>query len=153
MPTTGANAKKPARSGLFHEVGETQAARALILADRRLLWRAALFLWKMPLSAIESITLWAVLKASEALALSPAWTALSTPLMAVRNFERSAELAAFSLTSWRTRLRPEAMRTVFLALDADAMILWPRRCSTPRHVAAGTASHPTKASWLESRRV
>ena len=38
---------------------ESQAAavaRALTLADRRLLSRAALFLWKMPLSAIVSST-------------------------------------------------------------------------------------------------
>jgi len=39
----------------------------------------------------------------------------------VRNFERRAELAALSLTSWRARLRPEAIRTVFLALEEVAM--------------------------------
>ena len=58
-----------------------QAASALTLADRRLLWRAALFLWKMPLSATESITLWACLNSSAALALSPATTAFCTFLI------------------------------------------------------------------------
>ncbi len=44
--------------------------------------------------------------------------------MTVRNFERSAVLAAFSFTSWRARLRPEAMRTVFfLALVEVAMLV------------------------------
>jgi hypothetical protein len=57
------------------------------------------------------------------LALSPAATAFCTFLTTVRNFERSAVLAALSLTSWRARLRPEAMRTVFfLALDEVAML-------------------------------
>ena len=59
---------------------------------------------------------------SVALALSPAVTAFCTFLITVRNFERSAVLAALSLTSWRARLRPEARRTVFfLALDEVAM--------------------------------
>ena len=37
---------------------QAASASALTLADRRLFWRAALFLWKMPLSATESMTLW-----------------------------------------------------------------------------------------------
>src|SRR5205814_3543800 len=76
----------------------------------------------MPLSATESMTGWALLKSSAALALSPALTAFCTFLMTVRNFERRAVLAAFSFTSWRTRLRPDAMRTVFfLALEEVAV--------------------------------
>src|ERR1041384_2206631 len=99
-------------------IGDQAAAvaSALTLADRRLLWRAALFLWNRPLSATESITLCADLNSSVALSLSPEATAFWTFLITVRNLERSAVLAAFSLTSWRTRLRPDAMRTVFLAL-------------------------------------
>src|SRR5690606_14129436 len=46
------------------------AARALTLADRRLLSRAALFLWKMPLSATVSTMDWALANSSVALALS-----------------------------------------------------------------------------------
>jgi hypothetical protein len=37
--------------------------------------------------------------------LSPASIALRTALMAVRNFERSAELCEFALAAWRARLR------------------------------------------------
>jgi hypothetical protein len=48
---------------------QAASASALTLADRRLLWRAALFLWNMPLSATESITLWAALKSSDRLGL------------------------------------------------------------------------------------
>ena len=78
----------------------------------------------MPLSATESITLWAVLKRSAALALSPEATAFCTFLTTVRNLERSAVFAALSLTSWRARLRPDAMRTVFfLALEEVAIVL------------------------------
>jgi hypothetical protein len=93
------------------------------LADRRLLWRAALFLWKMPLSATESMTDCAAWNSSVAFALSPLMTAYWTFFTTVRNFERREVLAAFSLTSWRTRLRPDAMRTVFfLALEEVAML-------------------------------
>jgi ferredoxin len=94
------------------------SGEALTLAARRLFRRAALFLWKMPLSATESITLWADLKRSAALALSPPATAFCTFLTTVRKRERSEVLAALSTTSWRARLRPEARRTVFfLALE------------------------------------
>jgi len=74
-------------------------ASAFTLAAKRLLWRAALFLWKMPLSATESITGWAVLSSSAALALSPVSTAFCTFLITVRKCERSAVLAALSLVS------------------------------------------------------
>ena len=53
------------------------ATNALTLADNRLLWRAALFLWNRPLSATESITDWADLNSSAAFALSPATTSFS----------------------------------------------------------------------------
>jgi hypothetical protein len=70
----------------------------------------------------ESITDCAALKSSAALVLSPAVTAFCTFLTTVRNFERSAVLAALRCTSWRARLRPEAMRTVFfLAFAVVAM--------------------------------
>src|SRR5690349_8512677 len=104
----GGHEKRPALRAFFISPWEPpcQAAaaeeasdKALTLAARRLFWRAALFLWKMPLSATESITLWAALKTSAALAASPAITAFCTFLTAVRNFERSAVLAAFSFTS------------------------------------------------------
>lgn len=42
-------------------VGQNQAI-ALMAADRRLLWRAALFLWMIFLSAMESTTLVDLLK-------------------------------------------------------------------------------------------
>jgi hypothetical protein len=86
-----------------------------------------LFLWNKPLSAMESITLCADLNRSVALALSPVSTAFCTFFTAVRNFERSEVLCAFSFTSWRARLRPEARRTIFfLALVEVAMLrrLW-----------------------------
>jgi len=50
---------------------------------------------------------------SVALALSPPRTAFSTFLTAVRYLERSEVFAALILTSWRTRLRPEASRGFF----------------------------------------
>ena len=43
-------------SRLFSFGERIQAESALICALRRLLWRAALFLWMMPLSAIRSMT-------------------------------------------------------------------------------------------------
>src|SRR5690349_20695018 len=100
-PFGGSNEKTRLSAGfIFAGPGnqfQAAVARALTLADRRLLWRAALFLWKRPLSATESITLCVALKISVAFALSPAATAFWTFLMTVRNFERSAVLAAFSL--------------------------------------------------------
>src|SRR5690349_4201459 len=92
----------------------------------------------MPLSATESITLCADLKISVAFALSPATTAFWTFLITVRNFERSAVFAAFSLTSWRARLRPEAMRTVFfLALEEVAMLELQSRWVPRKQIAHG----------------
>src|ERR1035441_10010568 len=115
--------KKGSRCEAFFRARRAQAvASAFTFAARRLLWRAALFLWKRPLSATESMTGWAALNSSVALALSPASIAFCTFLTTVRKCERIAVLAALSLTSWRVRLRHEAMRTVFfLVLEAVAM--------------------------------
>src|SRR5512134_1003804 len=60
---------------------------ALIAAARRLLLRAAAFLCTTFLSAIESITLVALLSVSIAIFLSPAAIALRTVLIAVRRRE------------------------------------------------------------------
>ena len=81
----------------------------LSAAARRLLWRAAAFLWMMFLSAMESITRVEARNCAVATPLSPAATALRTDLMAVRRRERRLELWAFCLTAWRARLRAEAM--------------------------------------------
>ena len=69
--------KKAREASLFFAQKCYQAGTDIDLTfeDKRLLWRAALFLWNRPLSATESITLWAVAKSSVALALSPANTA------------------------------------------------------------------------------
>ena len=96
----------------------------MTLAARRLLSRAALFLWKMPLSATVSTTLWAFAKSSAALVLSPARTAFSTFFTAVRYLERSGVFAALSLTSWRTRLRPDARRGFFFLGLVDATVIF-----------------------------
>ena len=90
------------RSGEFGRSAWVQAAwvaRVFTLVDRRLLSRAALFLWKMPLSATVSTTACILPKASVALVLSPASTAFSTFLTAVRYCERSEVLAALILMS------------------------------------------------------
>jgi hypothetical protein len=52
-------------------------------------------------------------------------TAFSTFFTAVRYLERSEVFAALSLTSWRTRLRPDARRGFFFLGLADAMIMVP----------------------------
>src|SRR3954452_21943590 len=88
-------------------------AKVLTLAARRLLSRAALFLWKICLSATVSTMLWALAKASVALALSPAATAFSTFFTAVRYLDRSDVFAALSFRSCLTRLRPDARRGFF----------------------------------------
>ena len=74
-------------------------ARAFTLAAKRLLSRAALFLWKMCLSAMVSTTDCILPNSSLALVLSPAKTAFSTFFTAVRYCERSEVFAALSLTS------------------------------------------------------
>ena len=57
-------------------------------ADKRLLWRAALFLWMIPLSAIESIVAADARNTVCALVLSLKLIAFLTCLIAVRNSER-----------------------------------------------------------------
>ena len=52
-------------------------------------------------------------------------TAFSTFFTAVRYLERSEVFAALSLTSWRTRLRPDARRGFFFLGLADAMMCVP----------------------------
>ena len=61
-------------------------------ADRRLLWRDAVFLWMIFLSAIESNTLVDALKTPRAAALSPASIAFLTRLMALRSSVRRLAL-------------------------------------------------------------
>src|SRR5688572_12375610 len=109
-------------AGLPDALGQAAAARFFTFADRRLLSRAALFLWKMPLSATVSTIDWALANSSVALALSPAATAFSTFFTAVRYLERRDVLAAFSFTSWRARLRPEARRGFFFLGFPEAIV-------------------------------
>src|SRR4051812_37996603 len=119
----GSNGANLAVRGLDLVEGQAAAAacRPLTLAERRLLSRAALFLWKMPLSATVSTIDWALAKSSVALALSPAATAFSTFFTAVRYLERSEVFAALSFTSWRARLRPDARRGFFFLGFPEAM--------------------------------
>jgi len=54
-----AGTKKPAKAGFFiqqEQRYQAASAMALMCAFRRLLWRAALFLLMMPLSAMRSMT-------------------------------------------------------------------------------------------------
>jgi len=67
-------------------------AMALTAAERRLLWRAALFLWMMCLSAMESITPAARCNTPLAESLSPASIAFLTLFTALRNSERRLAL-------------------------------------------------------------
>src|SRR5690606_23340160 len=89
--------------------GRMAQASALMAAARRLLWRAALFLWMMFLSATRSITLVAFWNTSLAAALSPAAMDWRTRLMAVRSIERRLELCLLRATDWRARLRAWAV--------------------------------------------
>src|SRR6202521_3551219 len=72
-------------------------------ADRRLLWRAALFLWMIRLSAMRSITLVEVRNTAWAALLSPASTAFFTFLIAVRSVVRRLALCARAFLDWRAR--------------------------------------------------
>ena len=78
-------------------------------ADRRLLWRAALFLWMMFLSAIESIVLAARCNTACAAALSPASIAFFTFLTAVRSSERRLALCWRRFSLWRARFLADAV--------------------------------------------
>src|SRR5687768_14635687 len=79
--------KKPGKPGLFIRITADQAI-ALIAADSRLLWRAALFLWMIPLSAMQSIVPMDAWNAACATALSADSIPFLTCLIAVRNSER-----------------------------------------------------------------
>ena len=117
-PTRPRDAKKARDRGPFFVArGSAQAAvaSAFTLAARRLLWRAALFLWKRPLSATESITGWAVLKSSAALALSPASTAFCTFLMTVRKLRAQRGVGGVELDVLAGALQPGG--------DADGLLL------------------------------
>src|SRR5690606_41312235 len=63
--------EKRAQGALFLVPDEPDQAMALTAAARRLLWRAALFLWMMFLSATRSMTLAAFCSVSVATVLSP----------------------------------------------------------------------------------
>jgi hypothetical protein len=108
-------------------------AIALIAADRRLLLRAARFLWTSFLSAIESITLVEARSCAVAAALSPAAIALRTFLIAVRRRVRSAVLCSLWARAWRERLR--ACLLLAIALLSWIVGLWAVR-STARTAQA-----------------
>ena len=76
----------------FFGRGRTYADRDLTWALSRLLWRAALFLWMIPLSAMRSMTGTASVKAARACSASPLLMAAMTFLMLVRTRERRLAL-------------------------------------------------------------
>src|SRR3990167_292886 len=82
----------------------------------------------MPLSATVSTTACILANSSPALVLSPARTAFSTFFTAVRYLERREVFAALILTSWRTRLRPDARRGFFFLGFPDAIVIVPCVC-------------------------
>src|SRR5690606_18912355 len=106
--------KTAAGAAAFASSGTDQAAIALTAADRRLLWRAALFLWMIFLSAMLSMVLIDVLNTVCAAALSPPSTALRTALMAVRGRDGRRALWARAVTAWRARLRACAELAMFV---------------------------------------
>jgi hypothetical protein len=87
---------RDARLGIGDEAPDTVKCGyqpiALTAAARRLLLRAARFLWTTFLSAMESMMLVAVWNTPMAAALSPEATAFRTDLIAVRRRERREEL-------------------------------------------------------------
>src|SRR5690606_41641544 len=91
----------------FHVTGVQTCALpiSLMAAARRLLWRAALFLWMMFLSAMRSMTLEVLRNTSFAAAWSPAAMAWRTRLIDVRSIERRLALCLLRATDWRARLR------------------------------------------------
>jgi len=76
---------------------------------RRLLCRAAAFLWMIFLSAMESITPDARCSTVRAAFLSPAAIAFLTSRIALRNSERRAALCRRCFSACRARLRADAM--------------------------------------------
>src|SRR5690606_34291418 len=71
-----------------HPVRDQACLRALMWALRRLLWRAALFLWIRPRAEERSRIGWAAADAASAPAASLASRALRTFFTAVRSIER-----------------------------------------------------------------
>src|SRR5690606_11532830 len=84
-------------------------ASALMRAARRLLWRAALFLWIRPRALKRSSSGSAALKASCAPAASLASSALSTFLTAVRICERWLLLRRLRTTACLARFLEDLM--------------------------------------------
>lgn len=83
-------------------------------ADKRLLCRAALFLWIIFLSAILSMVLIESEKTALAAVLSPAMIAFCTFLIALRRVERKLTLWIRCLTACRARLRACALFAIVL---------------------------------------
>ena len=100
---------------LFRHPVEYRVARratpynARIMAFRRLLCRAALFLCISPLFAIRSMMGTAAWKAAVAAALSPLSMESTTFLREVRNMDRRELLCRRRLAAWRARFLAEAM--------------------------------------------
>src|SRR5690606_1192608 len=118
-------------------------ARALMRALRRLLWRAALFLWIRPRALRRSSSGWAALKASCAVATSLASSALITFFTAVRSIER------WLLLRW---LRTMVCLARFLAdlmlatLESWKRVWWERRCPA---VAGSRTGARRKLWWIQ----
>jgi len=70
----------------------------LIARESLLFWRAAVFLWMIFLSAIESILLWALVYVVVAISLSPASIALRTFLIMVRSSDLKDALCELRLS-------------------------------------------------------
>src|SRR6478672_6968180 len=85
------------------------ACSALMRAVRRLLWRAALFLWIRPRELKRSRIGWATANAALAPAASLASIALITFLTAVRSIERWAALRALRTTACLARFFADLM--------------------------------------------
>ena len=104
--------KNPAEAGFF-DIARATAAQAacsaLMRAVRRLLWRAALFLWIRPRALKRSRIGWATANAALAPAASLASIALSTFLTAVRSIERWAALRALRTTVCLARFLADLM--------------------------------------------
>ena len=70
----------------------------LIARESLLFWRAAVFLWIIFLSAIESILLWALVYVVVAISLSPSFIALRTFLIMVRSSDLKDALCELRLS-------------------------------------------------------
>src|SRR5690606_14001185 len=88
---------------------QAAALSALMRAVRRLLWRAALFLWIRPRALERASSGWAAVEASWAPAASLASRALSTFLTAVRIIERWLLLRMLRTTACLARFLEDLM--------------------------------------------